>query len=137
MTNRGGETVSKAIAEAAQYMLWDFQANQLIVSLAPSLIPEVAERGGKIRVVESSNPEWYQEFCADWPANRKRPRRKKHFDTRIKRSHTERALKELAAGRANSKYAQRLIPVVKREMKRWSKIYKGFCNEQSVNGNDS
>lgn len=116
--------------------LRDLEQQSLEVVLIPSKRWEVARAGGKIRAVQSENPEWYQVFCAqyrayrggrttrcDWcclwhhkksscsKGKRRKPsalRPRRLFDTSIKRQDTIRGLNELLAGRCESAYAHRL-----------------------------
>lgn len=71
--------------------------------------------GGSValRVADSQNPDWYMKFCAAYaPSARSKPRQRKKPDTFIKRAHVLRALDELASGKCETVYAQRLLPVV-------------------------
>lgn len=104
--------VSDELREAAWLMYHELRTNRLEVVLAPSHDSDMAMRGGKIRVVVSYNPQWYQDFCADYTKRRKRPRHRQKHDTSIKRSHTLRALMEIYEGQACTVYAQRLLPIV-------------------------
>lgn len=89
-------------------------SSRLDVALAPSS-PEHQPTHRCRRVVEERNPDWYRRLCREWQSNRQRPRRKRHGDTLIKRRHVLRALEELANGRCQTEYAQRLRPYVARE----------------------
>ncbi|MFN3925671.1 MAG: hypothetical protein ACK4K6_18870 [Pseudarthrobacter sp.] len=75
----------KPSRDALQAMLDDLDSNRLDVILLPSRRYEVAIRGGMIRVVQATNPEWYRRLCADYPKRRSRPRNKRKPDTRIVR----------------------------------------------------
>lgn len=124
--------------------LRELEENSLEVVLIPSKHWEVAQQGGKIRAVQSENPEWYQNFCGlyesrrgryqakcDWCCGvhdrrknnrclrRRRPTvytrgRKRLFDTSIKRRDTIRGLNELLNGKCESEYAQRLRDFIRR-----------------------
>lgn len=102
----------------ARMMRRELERRQLRVELAPSRVPEVAARGGMIRVVVERNPRWYRDFCAAYPKNRRRPRRKNKPDTKIRRGLTLRALREIEGGRCQTVYAERLIPFVDEEAER-------------------
>lgn len=102
------------LRETAAAMLNELHEMRLDVILVPSVYPEVAERGGKIRVACSRNPWWYRQLCRAYQSNRARPRRRKHGDTSIKRHHVIRALGEMAGGDCKTEYAARLLPYVYR-----------------------
>lgn len=103
-----------SLKAAADFMLHELETQRLTVVLMPSCFPEIALRGGKVRSVQERNPQWYQDFCNAYAANRSRPRRTMKHDTLIKRSHTLRALQEIRdTGAAETLYARRLIPYVK------------------------
>jgi hypothetical protein len=119
-----------------RHFLQELESEQLEVVLVPSKHPEIAEKGGMIRAVSSENPKWYRDFCELYPARRGaytmrcdwcrlwhhrkskcgkgkrlKPtvfRRKRLFDTAIKRRDTVRGLNELLDGRCRSEYAKRL-----------------------------
>lgn len=116
--------VSEEMQETAWFMLGQLLRQRLTVELAPSEDYECALRGGKIRVVTERNPEWYQQFCDQYPPSRSRPRKGKRGqrDTRIKRHHTLRALEEIAAGRCETEYAQRLWPFVEKQCRHIEKM---------------
>lgn len=107
--------LSEAMRETALVMAGQLESERLVVSLAPSERPEIAQAGGMIRIVDGRNPEWYIRFCEDHPTRRSRPRRRRKHDTAIKRQDTLRGLYEIASGRADSEYAQRLLEYVERE----------------------
>lgn len=113
-------TLSPTLRETAQWMLWQLDSCQLRVTLAPG--DPARDPNRKVRVVEEENPQWYQEFCAEYPSYRSWPRRRSKPDTAIKRSHTLRALGEMAQGGVSTEYAQRLLPYVEAETQ---KIYQG------------
>ena len=91
----------------------ELQQTRLRVVLVPSLFPEIAAQGGKIRRVEEENPDWYQAFCGEYLSNRRKPRTRKHPDTLIKRQLTLNALAQMAAGVSSTLYCVRLLPYVK------------------------
>jgi len=96
-----------SLQTTASIMKAQLEAERLTVVLVP------AKHGaGMLRAVQNQNPQWYQEFCAQYESQRSKPRKRKHFDTKIKRAHTLRALAELSTGQVKSKYAQRLLPYV-------------------------
>ena len=101
----------------AKMMLAQLGSERLIVVLVPSRDPDCASKGGKIRAVESCNPDWYRDLCAEYVSSRGTRRGK--FDTLIKRQHVERALREIASGKVATIYAQRVIPYVIGEREKW------------------
>jgi hypothetical protein len=96
----------------------ELECRRLDVYLSPAW-GSYGDDGKQLRVAMDQNPRWYREFCAAYPANRSRPRRRSKPDTIIKRRHTLRALREIAAGRAQTTYARRLLPIVIEETKRF------------------
>lgn len=110
------------LREAARVMRCELESRRLIVELAPSRIPEIAAQGGCIRVVAERNPRWYRRLCADYPKRRTRPRRRRKPDTMIRRGLTLRALREIEEGRCETVYAQRLLPYVIDEARRWRRL---------------
>lgn len=109
--------VTSQVAEMASIMRADLEGRRLRVTLGWY---GFGYEG--VRVVDEQNPVWYQEFCATYsPSKRARPRQRKKPDTYIKRSHTIRALGEIGTGKADSLYAQRLVPFIEREMARLPK----------------
>lgn len=97
----------------AALMQADLRSRRLIVDL---VFPHWAERG--MRLVSQRNPRWYRQFCDTYsPSNRTRLRQREKRDTYIKRAHTLRALGEIANGRCNTLYAERLLPWVEDELK--------------------
>ena len=111
-------SLSPILRETAQVMAWELESSRLRVGLAPSQIGREWRR--RIRVVEETNPEWYQRFCAEHSDSlRTRPRKRQKADTYIKRAHTLRALYELASGQAQTIYAERLLPYVVKECQRY------------------
>ena len=131
-----GEAARRIIRlrRAAERMLSELEGSRLEVCLIPSRDPDCAMRGGMIRAVQESNPEWYQDFCAQFTAKRRahcrrcfrrcrcdkeerqrlrwRTRPRMLHDTLIKRQHTIRALKELVKGRCETIYANRLADFI-------------------------
>lgn len=99
-------------------MRQQLESQRLTVSLAPAK-GWMGEDGKLLRVVEAQNPQWYREFCAQYEANRTRPRYGRKPDTLIKRAHTLRALQEIENGECATRYAQRLYPFVEREAQRY------------------
>lgn len=99
------------LRETACQMIADLETDQLEICLIPSTLQHQPTEL-KRRAVITQNPRWYQRFCAEWPKNRSRPRRKNKPDTRIVRANTIAALYEIASGRAATQYAQRLLPHV-------------------------
>lgn len=84
--------------ETAQWLLTDLRKNHLSVVIV-----------GTCRVVESRNPEWYQELCSMHQSYRKRPRKTFKSDTKIKRRDILRLLTRLAEGLpASSRYIEDL-----------------------------
>lgn len=99
----------------AKAMLIDLGSRRLDVTLAWPWYGD-----GAIRVVDEQNPLWYQKFCACYaPSQRTRMRRRKKPDTYIKRAHTLRALSEIASGKCETVYADRLLPYVEEELRHY------------------
>lgn len=67
--------------ETAALMYDELAHTHLVVILIPSRIPEIAERGGCIRITEQQNPAWYQALCNAYPSHRTRPRNRKKKTT--------------------------------------------------------
>lgn len=92
-------------------MLCDLRAGALEVVLIPA--PDARHTSHMVRAVAGQNAAWYQKFCDQFQARRRRPRRSRtKSDTRIKRRDTLRALAELARGECRSEYAQRLYDFI-------------------------
>lgn len=105
--------------------------SRLDVALAPSP-PEFQPTRRRRRIVEERNPAWYRRLCRDYQSHgRQRPRRKKHGDTLIKRSHVLRALEELANGRCETEYAHRLRPYVEQQTTKFLQEHHGRTNVQA------
>ena len=98
--------ISAEAQASALEMLEELRSRKIKVILVPN--PEKPDSVHKLRAVEISNPAWYQELCAQYPArtHRKKP------STIIRRSCVLRGLQELAEGRMQSLYAERLLPFV-------------------------
>ena len=107
--------IDEDLREMADHMLHELDSKRLSVTIAP---PLPGSGTNWRRIVDGRNPSWYRQFCAAYPATRSRPRRRRLPDTAIKRSHTRRALREIASGRAESEYARRLLPFVDTEWRR-------------------
>lgn len=75
----------------------ELESNRLEVTIAPCW-GNYGDDGRWNRLVEWRNPEWYQELCATYTANRSRPRRRRKHDTLIKRANILRALQEIGGG---------------------------------------
>ena len=100
------------LREAAEEMLSELLASRLEVVLIPSRDADCAMRGGMIRAVQEENCEWYQAFCDLYQIRRTKRRWSQKSDTRIKRRHTIAALDRIIAGRYESTYADRLMPLI-------------------------
>lgn len=91
-----------------EMMIGDLETQRLEVSLCPALFGD-----GMIRVVESRNPEWYQQLCANHTKNRKDKRRRcqhRKHDTKIVRIRILNVLRNgLRTGYLNSIYALELL----------------------------
>jgi hypothetical protein len=93
----------------AQMMLDELEGSRLDVYL----IPCWGDYGDRFRrVAVERNPDWYRQLCDAYQSQRSRPRRRRHGDTKIKRRHTLRALREIASGRVATEYAYRIWPYV-------------------------
>lgn len=99
--------ISPEVQAVALEMLEELRSRRLTVILVPN--PEKPDSIHKLRAVEISNPAWYQELCAQYPART----HKKKPSTIIRRSCVLKALQELAEGRNSSLYTERLLPFVK------------------------
>lgn len=106
-----------AVAETAQFMLWELEAGWLEVVLIPY------DRSRCRRVAVSHNAQWYQEFCADHLTKRSRGSR---LTTYIKRSHTIRALNRIIDGTREGVYVERLLPYVKKQYEQLTKEHKEY-----------
>lgn len=102
-----------------QRMLDELEGNRLEVCCIPSIFPELADRGAKIRCVASQNTPWYQDYCRQWEARRTRPRRKLLHDTRVKRRETILALQGLLNGGTRSIYVNDLLEMAVVWKKKW------------------
>lgn len=112
--------------ETAKFMKWELETQKLVVTLAPSEIREVADKGGKIRVVEEHNPDWYRELCNEYRSGRRKPRRRKKADTLIKRQSVLRALDEIISGRVETIYAERVFPYVEEQNAQYEKLWAEY-----------
>ena len=108
----GDGMISANVRESAMVMRAELDGQRLRVSLRWL-------NGGyrAIRVVDERNPWWYRVLCADYPSKRHwlRARRypwTKKFDTKIDRRCVLRALRDIENGRAETLYAQRVLPYV-------------------------
>lgn len=101
----------------AQIMIKDLEDNMLSVVLIPAPEPKHADH--MIRAVESRNPKWYRLFCADFISDRKGG----HPRTYIKREHVFRALSQIASGKSDTIYAERLLPYIEYFYKTENKKY--------------
>ena len=72
---------------------------------------KVRSRDGWIRCVLAENAEWYRKLCAEFETRR---RRYPKFRTQIRRKHVRRALREIASGKRETLYAERVMPHVVR-----------------------
>lgn len=94
----------------ADQMLYELGEYRMEVVLMPSGIPEIADRGGMIRVAHIANPGWYQEFCGLYEKSGVLPKRRRKFQTKIARHAVIRALERISDGRPrNTLYCDRLI----------------------------
>jgi len=110
--NVGSVPTDKDIRTAARLMADQLSTSGLTVVLIPSRVPEIAAQGGKIRAVESRNPPWYRDLCAQYTANRTRPRKRAKHDTLIKRRSVIAALDAISRGRNGTVYISRVLPFV-------------------------
>ena len=105
----------KRVATMAKAMLIDLGNRRLDVTLRMDSYDHRT-----YRQVDEQNPLWYQKFCAHYaPSQRVRMRRRKKPDTYIKRQHTLRALGEIARGKCETVYADRLLPYVEDELRHY------------------
>ncbi len=95
----------------ALHMAAELEASRLEVTLI------TAKLGcGKVRVVVSENPRWYQKLCALYSRTRGRWRKLKTY---IKRRETITALYRIARGLPCGVYAQRLKPLMREVERDW------------------
>ena len=87
-------------------MYFELLEKSLEVVLVPA--PEPKHSIHMIRVCQSKNPDWYRKFCEQYPANRRTPRTRGKFDTKIKRQHTIKALENILRGKTKGVYVERL-----------------------------
>ena len=96
---------------AARHLLDELESHQLHVVLVPQ--KTFTNHGGMIRVAAERNCDWYRRFCLEHPSSRRR--RKAAPDTAIKRAHTLRTLRRLAAGIDDrTGYSRRLLALLDR-----------------------
>lgn len=96
-------------------MYEELASNQLEVGLIPA--DDKKHYSHCVRAVFQQNPQWYQELCKRYEANRKKPRRSWKHDTRIKRRHILNILQRLANGESGfSRYEEPL--------REYAKIYQ-------------
>lgn len=92
-------------------MIEEFRSSRLVVVVGE-------KTGGRgVRLVESQNCEWYRVFCGLF-VRRRRNRLLRRARTIIRRRTTLLALGRLAAGRVDSVYASRLLPLVRERASR-------------------
>lgn len=106
----------------AEMMHSELESQRLEVVLVPSPVeywPTERQR----RVVCERNPGWYRRLCARHQSGRRKPRRKKHGDTLIKRKHVLRALQEIAEGQLETEYSRRVYPFVQDKTREISERY--------------
>lgn len=94
------------IRQVLRHMLEELESNRLEVCKVPSRRESSDGRseGGYIRVVCSTNAEWYRRFCANYMRHRRGKMR-----TFIKRCDTIKALNRMLAGDRETEYAKRLM----------------------------
>lgn len=92
--------------ELAKYFLSLLEGHRLTVVLVPADQPR--HSGHMVRSVQEANTKWYRDFCGAYESCRKRKRRK--FETKIKRSHTISALRVIikANGSVPTSYTERV-----------------------------
>jgi hypothetical protein len=83
-------------------MLGELESGWLEVVLTPSRFQECAERGGKIRVVQNQNAEWYKNLCNKFTSQRGRKRRL--HDTSLKRRNVIQILRTLIKNNKSNSY---------------------------------
>lgn len=91
--------------------------------------PEPMFSGHKIRSVEKTNPEWYQELCSRYPRKR-RNRSDKYTDSKIKRSKLKSVLSVLInKGFSRSYYSDDLLDLAK---EKYEKDKENFENTEEI-----
>jgi len=103
-------------------MLTQLKKNKLEVGLGKA--PESKHSNHSVRVINNTNPKWYQELCEKYPTtnrkNKLKRRGKKHHDTKIKRQRIIQALMTLSEGRmAQSIYANDLLELASDLQNQW------------------
>lgn len=113
-------SLSPDVLAALEEMRAEFESSCLEVVLIPQRIR--TNEGGCIRVCASKNATWYQRFCARYSSSRFR--KKRAFDTRIKRANTSRVLAALCECRATaSQYAEDFLAEAHRRIRANPAIY--------------
>jgi hypothetical protein len=106
----------------AKEMADELENNRLEVMLVAAKTEK--HHGHKMRVVVSTNPDWYRKLCARFVSSRKTGRRQNR--TSIKRRETLRALRRIAADLspvmhkgmlAPPTYVRLMLPIVRSELK--------------------
>lgn len=121
---RAQKPVPKSIQRAAEIMLGELESQRLTVNKVPSSRRDGAGRSeGLVRVVEQSNPEWYQAFCGHYESARKMRPTCRKYKTAVKRQHTANGLRYLSKGSMGplqrhpnraKPYTVRLLPVIRK-----------------------
>lgn len=107
--------LTPAQRQAARDLLDELESTCLEVILVPQRT--YTNHGGMIRVAASRNCRWYRRFCLAHPSTRRR--RKAAPDTAIKRAHTRRTLRRLAAGLwTGTTYDHRLLAEIDHRLER-------------------
>lgn len=98
------------LREVVQIMLDDLLHQYPEVIVVPA--PQPRHCGHGVRVVTERNPEWWSDFTACYPKNRKVPRKNGKPDTRIVRKRIVQVLSLwLERGWTSSIYAEHLLEV--------------------------
>lgn len=116
--------ISQRDRDRAAMMLYELEGQRLMVVLLPSTDDAIAGDGGKRRAVAMRNCSWYRRFCSLYDSGRKRPRRKRHHDTLIKREATQVALRKLMRGMNDCIYTRRLLDFIEMDRERQWAVYR-------------
>lgn len=96
-------------------MLYELQTNWLEVVLIPQKDPANAD--ACIRRSISQNVDWYRQLCANHESSGKQSKRRKKFQTKIKRKDIISTLTRLIGkGECDRKYADELVEIAKHRL---------------------
>lgn len=105
------------LEETVRWMLDELQDRKLEVGLVSA--PEEKHTGHCVRLVETTNPDWYRQLCRMYPRSRQRNRKEKFTDPNFCRSHIKGVLSRLLNGGSSSQYAEVLVGMAREEREEW------------------